>query len=89
MFRLWGKIIQNNKIIKDQVFELSELGLKIEEKIEKGLEHLCYEFDIERPMWFTDNKADIDLISKTYFRAQNFIETIDFDYFEIEIIEDK
>lgn len=91
MFRLWGKIINNNKIVKEHIFELntSNLTLTLEEKIENGLEELCYKFDIERPMWFSDNNNDIDLIAKTTFKNQNFIETISFDHFEIEIIEDK
>ncbi len=47
MFRLWGKIIKNNRIIADQVFELKSLDLTLEEKIDQGLESLCYHFDIQ------------------------------------------
>ncbi len=89
MFRLWGKIIKNNRIIADQVFELKSLDLTLEEKIDQGLESLCYHFDIQKPMWFTNNGKDFDSIGKTRFTDDHFIETIDFDFFEIEIIENK
>lgn len=89
MFRLWGKIVENNSIITDHIFELNTLDLSIEEKLNQGLKALCYHFDIQRPMWFSDNDKDITLIGKTSFIGHHFIENIDFDYFEIEIIENK
>lgn len=94
MFRLWGKIIKNNRIISDQVFELntrdlSVKNLSLEEKIDQGLESLCYQFDIQKPMWFNDANKDFSLVGKTRFTGQHFMESIDFDCFEIEVIEDK
>jgi|LGVF01.2.fsa_nt_gb starvation-inducible outer membrane lipoprotein len=88
MFRLWGKIVTNNKIITDDVFETKILNLSAEEKIKQGLEALCYNFDIQNPMWFSDNN-NITMVGKTRFIDHHFIEDIDFDYFEIEIIEDE
>ena len=88
MFRLWGKIVKNNNIITDHVFELNTLDLSVEEKIKQGLEALCYHFDIQKPMWFSDNNY-ITMIGKTCFIDHHFIENIDFDYFEIEIIENE
>ncbi len=89
MFRLWGKIIKNNNIIRDTVFEMNSPELSLDEKIDQGVESLCYHFDIQKPMWFNDNSKDFSLIGKTRFMDQHFIETIDFDCFEIEIIETK
>ena len=86
MFRLWGKLFKNNEMINDLVYEDTSdsdfLG-----KTKKGLEYLCYEFDISKPMWFSENKADYQVINKTSFYDHHFIESINFDYFEIEIIE--
>ncbi len=87
MFRLWGKIFKNNEMIRDQVFELESSNLTTEEKTKKGIETLCYDFDLSKPMWFSENHSDYAMISKTSFSDQHFIESIDFDYFEIEIIE--
>lgn len=89
MFRLWGKIIKNNRITTDKIFELEAFDLNINEKIDQGLEALCYHFDIQKPLWFKDNNTDFELVGKTRFTDHHFIETIDFDYFEIEIIENE
>ncbi len=40
-------------------------------------------------MWFNENNKDFALVNKTRFIDHHFIEEINFDYFEIEIIEDK
>jgi len=88
MFRLWGKIYKNNDIISDHVFELESTGVNLDDKISQGLESLCYHFDISKPMWFSDND-NIKQIGKTRFMDHHFIESISFDYFEIDIIENK
>ena len=87
MFRLWGKIFKNNDIISDHVFELESSDQTKEEMTLQGIKELCYHFDIGRPMWFQDNKVDYNQKKKTRFRDHHFIESISFDYFEIEIIE--
>lgn len=89
MFRLWGKIYKNNDIIDDEVFELDQADLATEEKIKRGMEALCYTFDLQKPMWLSDNHDHILHIGKTRFYEHHFIEQIKFDYFEIEIIENK
>ncbi len=86
MFRLWGKIVKNNSIIADHIFELKVTDLSVDDRIKEGLQALCYHFDIQKPMWFSDNDH-INLIGNTRFMDHHFIEDIDFDYFEIEIIE--
>lgn len=88
MFRLWGKIIKNNRFLADHVFELKAPEMPRADKVAQGLEALCYHFDIQKPMWFSDNDKDYGQFGKTRFNQHHFIESIDFDYFEIEIIED-
>lgn len=88
MYRLWGKIIKNNRFVTDHVFELEAPEMSREDKTEQGIEALSYHFDLQKPMWFSDNEKDYRQFGKTRFTAQHFIETIHFDYFEIEIIED-
>lgn len=89
MFRLWGKVIKNSKFVDDHVFELDDPLMNRKDKMEAGLESLSYHFDLQKPMWLSDNQKDYKQFGKTRFTAQHFIETIEFDYFEIEIIEDK
>lgn len=84
MYKLWGKIIKKNAIIQSHVIELNHENLSIEKSINRGTGDLCNHFDIANPIWMRDNELEFDQISKTRFKAQHFIEEIDFDCFEIE-----
>lgn len=87
MYRLWGKIIKNNRFVTDHVYELSQPSLDDLSKLKMGIEALAYHFDIQLPMWFSDNQKDFTHFGKARFTQQHFIEKITFDYFEVEVIE--
>ena len=89
MYRLWGKIMKNNDMKNDHVVEIERPELTAEERLKEGMEVLCQHFDLQRPMWFSDNQRDIKDFNKTQFLDHHFIENIAFDYLEIEIIEDE
>lgn len=87
MFRLWGKIIKNNKFIHDQVIEFTDSKQSKAEMIDESLNQLAIAFDIQKPMWFDKNTKELSDFSVTRFLPDQFIESVDFDFFEIEIIE--
>lgn len=89
MFRLSGKIVKKSNIIEHYVFEMSKDAHSLEELLLKGIEYLCNRFDIGNPMWLSDNTLDMNQVNKTKFKAHHFIEEIDFDYFEIEYLEER
>jgi len=88
MVRIWGKIMKNNKFLEEKVIEINDKSLHIYDKVQAALETLCHDFDLEKPMWFDKNTKELNQISKTSFREDQFIESIWFDYLEIEIIDD-
>lgn len=57
-------------------------------KVFRALEEACYEFDLGKPIWLDKNIAEFKRLSKTRFNSDNFIETVNFDYLEIQIIEE-
>lgn len=87
MFRLWGKIFSSNRLHKDIVIENDENDTRTH-KIMDALEKICYEFNLSKPIWLDINIRDFKKYKKTRFRQDNFIEDIEFDYLEIEIIEE-
>ncbi|GAU79645.1 hypothetical protein [Fusibacter sp. 3D3] len=89
MFRLWGQIVKKNNIVQNYVFEMDNEDLSFEKKLFKGIEDLCNRFDIANPIWMQDNTLGMKQVNKTRFKAQHFIEEIDFDYFEIEYLVEK
>ncbi|WP_040210462.1 hypothetical protein [Clostridium polynesiense] len=86
--RLWGKIIKNNKIIKNDTVPL-EVKDNYQAGLKAAIAELCHRFDIEKPYWLNKNLNEYNRISKTAFNENNFIEDIDFDKFIIEELEDK
>lgn len=88
MFRLWGKIIFENRLIKDTVIINEDLKENRTRKVLKGLEDICIKFDLSLPIWLDSNIAEFKRISKVRFTQDNFVDSIDFDFLEIQVIED-
>ena len=87
MFRLWGKIWKDNHMLKDTVIcDVSEDTRT--HKIFHALQEICYEFDLANPIWLDKTINDFKRHSKTRFYQDNFVETIEFDYLEIQVIEE-
>ena len=87
MFRMWGKIFHENHMLKDTVICIDS-DLNRTRKVYQALEEICYEFDLGKPIWLSSNINDFKRHAKTRFTKDSFIEQIDFDYLEIEVIEE-
>lgn len=87
MFRLWGKIFKDNRLLQDQVICDDTCDTRTH-KVFHALYELCCAFDLGKPIWLDNNISEFKKVSKTRFRQDNFIETIDFDYLEIQVIEE-
>ena len=87
MFRLWGKEFKDNHMLRDTVI-CDDSDDTRTHKIFHALEEICYEFDLEKPIWLDSNIKDFKLHAKTRFGRDHFIESVDFDYLEIQVIEE-
>ena len=87
MFRLWAKEWKNNRMIKDTVIENGTDDTRTH-KVFRALEEVCYQLDLGKPIWLEANIQDFKRHDKTRFSQDNFIESIDFDYLEIHVIEE-
>ena len=57
-------------------------------KVFRALDEICSRFDLGRPVWLDKTISDFRRHSKVRFTQDNFIESIDFDYLEIQVIEE-
>lgn len=87
MFRLWGKEFKDNHMLCDTVI-CDETDDTRTHKIFKALDSICYEFDLSKPIWLDHNIDEFKRHDKTRFYQDNFVDSIDFDYLEIHIIEE-
>ena len=87
MFRLWGKIWKDNHLLKDTVICDDSEDTRTH-KIFRGLESICYEMDLGNPIWLESTIKHFKKHGKARFYHEKFIEQIDFDYLEIQVIEE-
>ncbi len=86
--RIWGKLWKNNRMMQDTVIENYEQDQTRTTKIYHSLEQICEQFDLQKPIWLDVNKQDFLRTSRCRFYQDSFIETIDFDYLELHVIEE-
>lgn len=82
MFRLWGKIIKDNHLVRDHV-SVRDYEDTRTHKVFAALEEICAEFDLQIPIWLDQNIQDFKKRGRARFTKDSFIEEIDFDYLEI------
>ena len=87
MFRLWAKIFKDNHMLQDTVIEDTSADTRTH-KVFQALDKVCYQFDLSKPIWLDSTVNDFRRHSKTRFTQDNFVETIEFDYLEIHVIEE-
>lgn len=73
--------------MSDTVFE-EESGDTRTHKIFRGLETICREFDLEKPIWLDATVREFKRHSKARFYQDSFIEEVPFDYLEIQVLEE-
>lgn len=88
MFRLWAKEFKNNKMIYDLVVENDSAGETRTQKVFAALDEICHAFDLSAPIWLDHNISEFQRIDKTRFTSDNFIDSIEFDFLEIHVIEE-
>ncbi len=87
MFRLWGKIWKDSRMVCDTVYEEESDDTRTH-KIFRGLEEICREFDLGKPIWLDATVSEFKRHSKARFYQDGFIEEIDFDYLEIQVLQE-
>ena len=87
MFRLWGKIWKNNRMAADTVICDDSPDTRTH-KVFRALDEICYTFDLSKPIWLDTNIREFQKPAKVRFYQDSFIDGIDFDYLEIQVIEE-
>ncbi len=87
MFRLWAKIFKDNHLLQDTVI-INDSADTRTHKIFRALDDVCYQFDLSKPIWLDATIAEFKRHDKARFTQDNFIEGIEFDYLEIQVIEE-
>ena len=87
MFRLWARTFKDNHMLQDICIEDGSSETRTH-KVFHALDEVCSKFDLSKPIWLDSNINDFRRHAKTRFRQDSFVEEIDFDYLEIQVIEE-
>ena len=87
MFRVWGKLFKDNRMLKDLTICDNSQDTRTH-KVLHSLEETCYAFDLGKPIWLDSNIREFQRHAKTRFRQDSFVDEIDFDFLEFQVIEE-
>ena len=87
MFRLWAKTFKDNHMLQDTVIEDNSTDTRTH-KVFHALDEVCYRFDLGKPIWLDVTVQDFRRHAKARFYQDNFVKSIEFDYLEIQVIEE-
>lgn len=85
--RIWFKLFSDTHLLTSETIENYEQDTRTH-KVFQALEEACYRMDLGKPIWLDANIKEFKRHAKTRFGADNFIEEIDFDFLEMEVIEE-
>jgi len=87
MFRVWGKLFKDNRMLKDLTVCDNSQDTRTH-KVLHALDEMCYAFDLSKPIWLDSNVREFQRHAKTRFRQDSFVDEIDFDFLEFQVIEE-
>jgi len=88
MVRTWGKLIKNNRIQNHETIS-TEYSPNSDDNLNLIVEQLCDKLDISRPLILSKNIKEMIKFGQTKFFKDDFIETIHYDRFELEILREE
>lgn len=84
---IWARMFQDNRCIQDLTLSRDEQDTRTH-KIFSAIAEICDTWNLAQPIWLNANIREFQRRSRTRFTKDNFIEAIEFDYFDIQIMEE-
>ncbi len=87
--RLYGKILVENRPVREAASEDKDEKHNFGDKLEKCLIDLCAKLEIPVPLWLKKNTKELAIFRRTFFSSEQFMEKVWFDKFEIRLGNDQ
>lgn len=81
--KLYGKILKERKIFREEVAINTDDSVPFNEKLEKCLIEVCLLLDTPVPLWLDKNTKEFVRYHKTFFTHEQFMDKVWFDKLEI------
>ena len=87
MFRLWAKEFKDNRMLRDMVVGEESEDTRTH-KIFHALDEICSAFDLSKPIGPDSTVDEFKRHAKARVYQDNFVDAVDFDYLEIQVLEE-
>lgn len=81
--KLEGRVFTANLLLREATVEQPTIEGKFVPQLEQCLIELCHRLDVPIPLWLEKNTREFARFHQTMFSAEQFIEPIRFDRFQI------
>ncbi|MQN02309.1 MAG: hypothetical protein DUD27_00240 [Lachnospiraceae bacterium] len=85
--QIWFKLVKDNHILREVTITDDSDDTRTH-KVMRSVDQAIHELDIGVPSWLPLNIKDFKRFAKTRFTADSFIEGLEGDYLEMEVIEE-
>ena len=85
--RIWFKVFDDTHMVASETIEDYGEDTRTH-KIFRALDEACYALDLSRPIWLDANVSEFKKVARTKFRQESFVESIEFDFLELHVIEE-
>ena len=85
--KVWAKTIVEEKITRDLLYEYG--SVTNEDDFVAMLQAVCEQLDIPTPVATRVNLNHFVMFNNTRFKPRDFVESVDFDTFDIEAVPEK
>ncbi len=85
--RIWFRQFKENHMLCDTTISDYANDTRTH-KVVGALEKACHEMDLSVPVWLDVNISDFKRNGKCRFSQDSFMEPVEFDYLEMQVIEE-
>ena len=85
--RFWVKVFDDTRMIQSETIEDDSEDTRTH-KVFRALEEACNRLDLGKPIWFDANVEEFKRLAKTRFYQGNFVEEVEFDYLELQVLDE-
>lgn len=85
--KIWAKTILGEKITRNVIYQYQHVN-NLDEFV-SALQEICQQMDIPTPVTTNVNFTHFVAFNNTRFKPRDFVESVDFDLFDIEAVPEK
>ena len=87
--RIWAKVLKEHKIKQDVVLAFEQARPSDISGWSPVLQALCKPLDLAQPVMLRKHVNELDRFGRTVFLPSDFVESVEFDKFELELFPEK